>query len=137
VANAKQLYQFVYGIIVYMGTIIAVDMGGTHLRDSNLSAKQVAEAALNGDALSIVAYQRAGEYLGIGVASFLRSFDPSIIVFGSGVSQVGSLLFDSFNASLKRRVFHPRYLEHLEIEMAALGARTLAEQSLQSIKSTI
>ncbi len=89
--------------------------------DSNLTARVVADAAIHGDALAISAYRRAGQYLGIAVANFLHSFDPSIVIFGGGVSQVGPLLFDSFNASLKKRVFHPRYLEDLKIEMAALG----------------
>ena len=109
--------------------------------DPNLNAKQVADAASHGDGLAIAAYRRAGEYLGISVASFLHAFDPSIIIFGGGVSQVGPLLFDSFHATLRKRVFHPRYLENLKIEMAALGddagllgARTLAEQSLQIIR---
>jgi len=109
-------------------------------RDSNLSAKQVADAAIHGDALSISAYQRAGEYLGIAVANFLVAFDPSIVIFGGGVSQVGALLFDSFHTSLQKHVFHPRYLENLKIEMAALGddagllgARALAEVSLQAV----
>ena len=87
----------------------------------DLTAQIIADAAIHGDALAISAYQRAGEYLGIAVANFLHSFDPSIVVFGGGVSQVGPLLFDTFHASLKRRVFHPRYLENLKIEKAALG----------------
>jgi glucokinase len=89
--------------------------------NKNLTAQSVADAATHGDALAISAYQRAGEYLGIAVANFLTSFDPSIVVFGGGVSQVGSLLFDAFRSSLKKRIFHPRYLENLKIEMAALG----------------
>ena len=89
--------------------------------DESLTARVVADAAIHGDALAISAYRRAGEYLGIAVASFLHAFDPSIVIFGGGVSQVGSLLFDSFEISLKKRVFHPRYLEGLKIEMAALG----------------
>jgi glucokinase len=94
----------------------------SRLRDGeNLTARVIADAAMQGDALSVSAYHRAGEYLGIGVASFLHSFDPSIVIFGGGVSQVGSLLFDSFEASLKKRVFHPRYLEDLKIEKAALA----------------
>ncbi|HUI90595.1 MAG TPA: ROK family protein [Anaerolineales bacterium] len=110
-------------------------------RDANLNARQIADAAFQGDALAIAAYQRAGEYLGIAVATFLHAFDPSIIIFGGGVSQVGALLFDSFHASLKKRVFHPRYLENLRIEMAALGddagllgARVLAEVPLQALR---
>lgn len=89
--------------------------------EEKISARVVADAANHGDPLAISAYQRAGTYLGIAVANFLLSFDPSIVVFGGGVSQVGPLLFDSFHASLKKRVFHPKYLENLKIEMAALG----------------
>jgi glucokinase len=90
-------------------------------RDQNLTARAVAGAAFQGDPLAVSAYRRAGDYLGIGVANFLVAFDPSIVIFGGGVSQVGPLLFDSFRSSLKKRVFHPRYLEGLKIEMAALG----------------
>lgn len=103
-------------------------------RDAGMTAREVSEAAQQGDELAIKAYQRAGEYLGIGVASCLHAFDPSIVIFGGGVSQVGSLLFDPFKASLNQRVFHPRYLEGLVItraelgdEMGLLGARALAE----------
>ncbi|KXK10976.1 MAG: glucokinase [Chloroflexi bacterium OLB14] len=106
-------------------------------RDVNLSAKEIAQAAYQGDELAIKAYQRAGEYLGIGVATMLHSFDPSIVIFGGGVSQVGNLLFDSFNVSLRKHVFHPRYLEGLTITTAQLGddagllgARALAEMKL-------
>jgi glucokinase len=90
-------------------------------RDENLTAREIAEAAHQGDELAIQAYRRAGEYLGIGVASFLHAFDPSIVIFGGGVSQVGDLLFKPFKASLEKRVFHPRYLEGLIIATAALG----------------
>ncbi len=107
-------------------------------REQSLTARDVADAAQKGDALAIAAYRRAGEYLGIGVASFLHAFDPSIVIFGGGVSQVGNLLFDSFHASLRRRVFHPRYLENLSITTAALGddagllgARALAEMKMK------
>ena len=108
-------------------------------RDPNMTPRDIAEAANRGDELAIRAFQRAGEYLGIGVASCLHAFDPSIVIFGGGVSQVGSLLFDPFHASLKKRVFHPRYLEGLVItraelgdEMGLLGARALAEMKSSS-----
>jgi glucokinase len=92
-----------------------------------------------GDVLSIEAYRAAGKYLGIGVANFLHIFDPSIVIFGGGVSQSGPLLFDSFEASLKESIIHPRYLEELTISRAELGddsgllgARALAELKLDS-----
>jgi glucokinase len=106
--------------------------------DKKNSAYAISQAAKQGDALSIEAYQIAGKYLGIGVANFLHAFDPSIVIFGGGVSQSGPLLFDSFHESLKQRVIHPRYLEGLEIKRAELGddagllgARALAELKLQ------
>jgi len=124
-------------IVKYVRAELERGVSSTLPVDPNLTASQVADAAIRGDSLAARAYQRAGEYLGIGVASFLHAFDPSVVIFGGGVSQVGSLLFDPFRSSLQKRVFHPRYLENLKIEMAALGddagllgARTLAEFSL-------
>jgi len=105
--------------------------------DKKNSAHDISEAANLGDALSIEAYQVAGKYLGIGVANFLHVFDPSIVIFGGGVSQSGPLLFDSFEVSLKEHIIHPRYLDGLVIARAELGddsgllgARALAELKL-------
>jgi len=106
--------------------------------DKRHSAQAICEAARQGDALSIEAYAVAGKYLGIGVANFLHSFDPSIVIFGGGVTQSGPLLFEPFEKSLKEHVLHPRYLEKLVITRAKLaddsgllGARALAEMKLQ------
>ncbi|HJS19951.1 MAG TPA: ROK family protein [Anaerolineales bacterium] len=85
------------------------------------SAVQVAEAAHQGDALAISAYERAGFYLGIAVANYLAIFDPSILIFGGGAAKAGELLFDPFQKSLHKHVFHPHYLDNLIITKAALG----------------
>jgi glucokinase len=85
------------------------------------SAAQIAEAALQGDALAISAFQRAGHYLGIAVANYLATFDPSILIFGGGVSRSGDLLFKPFRESLEKHIFHPHYLDDLIITKAALG----------------
>lgn len=87
----------------------------------NLNAQAIAEAARSGDSLAKSAYDRAGNYLGIGVASFLHIFDPSIVIIGGGVSQSGALLFNPFETSLHAHTFNPRYLENLVITAAALG----------------
>jgi len=90
-------------------------------RHPDLSTVQIADAALKGDALALSAFERAGHYLGIAVANYLAIFDPSIVVFGGGVSQVGDLLFKPFEESLRKHVFHPHYLDDLVITKAALG----------------
>jgi len=87
----------------------------------NLSTVQIAEAALKGDALAISAFERGAYYLGVAAANYLAIFDPSIIVIGGGVSQVGDLLFKPFEESLRKNVFHPHYLDDLVITKAALG----------------
>jgi glucokinase len=108
-------------IVRYVEEQLAAGAESSLKSRGGLNAVIVAEAAREGDPLSIRAYARAGEYLGIGVASFLHIFDPSIIIFGGGVSQSGPLLFDSFETSLKKHVFNPKYLEDLQITTAALG----------------
>ena len=87
----------------------------------NVGAVQIAEAARAGDALAISAFERAGFYLGIAVANYLAIFDPSILIFGGGVSQAGELLFKPFEESLRKHTFHPHYLDNLVITKAALG----------------
>jgi glucokinase len=88
---------------------------------SDLSAAHIADAAREGDSLAISAFERAGHYLGIAVANYLAVFDPSILIFGGGVSQVGDLLFKPFEESLHQHTFHPHYLDDLVITKAALG----------------
>jgi glucokinase len=103
----------------------------------NLDTAQLAEAALTGDTLAISAFNHAGYYLGIAVANLLAIFDPSIVIFGGGVSQVGDLLFKPFEESLHQHVFHPHYLDELVITKAALGddAGLLGALALSRIKS--
>lgn len=105
----------------YVGEKLQAGQTSTLQPTPDLSATQVADAALTGDALAISAFERAGHYLGIAVANYLAIFDPSILVFGGGVSQVGDLLFKPFKESLQKDVFHPHYLDDLVITQAALG----------------
>lgn len=121
--HAGHLEAYSSGPAIVKYVLAELEAGATSSlkRSDSLNARDVSEAAKNGDALAVRAYQRAGEYLGIGVASFLHAFDPSIVIFGGGVSQVGELLFEPFKASLNKRVFHPRYLEGLSFATATLG----------------
>jgi len=65
-------------------------------RDPNLDARQVAEAASKGDELSVSAYRRAGEYLGIAVANFLlHSIHPSLFLAGRFSSRSTIVLIHS------------------------------------------
>jgi glucokinase len=82
---------------------------------------EIAAAARNGDELALAAFNRAGYYLGLGVANYLHIFNPSIIIFGGGVSRSEGLLFNPMRAALKDQVLSPAYLDRLVISQAALG----------------
>lgn len=84
-------------------------------------AEAIADAAREGDPLALEAYQRAGKYLGIGIAGFLHIFNPTIVILGGGVSYSGELLFAPMRKSVEAHVFNPSYLEDLVITAAALG----------------
>jgi len=85
------------------------------------TAEMIAQAAKQGDALSIDAFRNAGYYLGVGLANYLHIFNPSCIILGGGVSFSGDLLFKPFYDSLKEHVMSDQYLVGLEINYAQLG----------------
>lgn len=109
------------GIVRYVRERLESGAQSVLQANANLSAQDVAEAAKNGDPLGLEAMARAGEYLGIGLANFLHIFNPSIVIFGGGVSQSGDCLFGPMQRSLRERVFRRNYLENLTITMAELG----------------
>ncbi len=110
------------GIANYVEEELAAPTTVSSLRSSaKRTAESIAEAAREGDPLALAAFARAGKYLGIGVASFLHIFNPSIVIFGGGVSQSGELLFAPFRESLREYIFSPDYLDGLTITTASLG----------------
>ena len=104
---------------------------------SQPGAWQIAEAARNGDSLSKTAFERAGYYLGIGIANYLHIFNPSCVIFGGGVSQSGDLLMIPFQRSLEDHVLNSLYLKDLEIKLAALGDDVGLIGSLEYLKGRL
>lgn len=86
-----------------------------------LSAREVAEAAELGDELAREAFTRAGEFIGQATAEFLHIFNPSIVIFGGGVSRSSTLFLEPLKEALKRHIMDPSYLEGLELAFAQLG----------------
>jgi glucokinase len=106
------------------------------LEKDHPSAREIADAARQGDALSIEAFHRAGTYLGRSLADALHIFNPSILILGGGVTQSADLLFDAMHTAIEENVISADYTRDLVISCAALGddaglqgARGLAELS--------
>jgi glucokinase len=91
--------------------------------DPDLSAREVAKAARQGDPLAKAAFKRAGKYLGQALADFLHIFNPSIVIFGGGVSRSGALIFDPLKDALYKQVMDPDYVRGLILTTAKLGEK--------------
>lgn len=68
-----------------------------------VTAKEVANAAREGDRLAMQVMERASFYLGIGMVTFIHAFDPQLIIVGGGVSKAGELLFAPVRAIIAER----------------------------------
>ena len=109
------------GIINYVKEQIDSGRSSTLKSLEKITGTEITKAANTGDELAIEAYNRAGYYLGIALANFLHMLNPSIVIFGGGVSSAGDLLFKPMMDSLEERLMSPAYLEGLTFTKAQLG----------------
>ena len=61
---------------------------------NKVTPKVIAEAAYDGDAIAQEIYERAGFFIGIGVANLITIISPEMVVIGGGVAQAGEILFE-------------------------------------------
>ncbi len=87
---------------------------------NRLTPKVVAKAAEMGDEVALEVWNRAGKYLGIGIANILISVGVKRVVIGGGVAKAGDLLLDPIRAEVRKRVFLMP-VEKVEILPARLG----------------
>jgi glucokinase len=85
-----------------------------------ITAKEVVKAAREGDAVAKQVMDRAAFYLGIGMVTFIHTFDPQLFIVGGGVSKAGDLLFGPARAIIAERVMTEEW-RHVPIVPAALG----------------
>ncbi len=87
---------------------------------SLITPKEMAAAAEAGDRAVRGAIVRAAEFLGIGVANVVTILHPDLVVLGGGVAQIGPLLIDTVDATMRSRVgmFPP---DNVRIKPSMLG----------------
>ena len=96
-----------------------------------VSVELLHEAAQAGDAFAESVIRDAVEAIGFAVVSFLHIFNPSIVVIGGGVSNLGDRLFDPIRAVVKQHVIDSRFVvpivtAELGENVGLLGALALA-----------
>ena len=88
-----------------------------------LTARDVAIAARKGDLASQRLFNRAGKYIGIGIASLVNLFNPEIVIVGGGVAQVGDMLMEPIRQTVRQRALTAS-TRNLRISAALLGRRS-------------
>jgi glucokinase len=86
-----------------------------NLKNDELTAIQVTEAALIGDPLAKDVVLRAAEYIGIALANVVSLLNPDLIVIGGGVARCGKMLLDRIY-DITSMYCYPPACEHLRIE---------------------
>ena len=87
---------------------------------NRITPEVVCQAAQQGDPVALEIYERAGTYLGIGVANVVTALAPQRVVIGGGVAQAGELLLGPVRRTVRERV-HLTPVERVEIVPAELG----------------
>lgn len=85
-----------------------------------ITPAMIAEAASEGDAISIETLEETGYYLGIAVANAINILNPDKIVIGGGIAQAGDLLFDPIRRSVEVNALYAP-LQVCQILTAELG----------------
>jgi glucokinase len=88
--------------------------------NGELKAKEVADAAENGDQAAIETLDEVAFHLGLVIANLSNSINPGKIVIGGGVSQAGDVLMSRLEKQFKRFAL-PRVAEGASLKVATLG----------------
>jgi glucokinase len=102
---------------------------------TRITGALVSEAAHAGDEYAGMIMERAGRWLGVGLASLVNAFDPAVIVIGGGAVSAGWFLIDPARLELDRRIgprrpAPPIVTATLGNDAGAIGAASLARLRL-------
>ncbi|KAF0994509.1 ROK family glucokinase [Geobacillus sp. TFV-3] len=108
------------GIVRIAKEKLAADDRPSELRNGDVTAKAVFDAAKAGDALALEVVDEATYYLGWALANAANVTNPEKIVIGGGVSKAGDMLVERVAAHFRRFAF-PRVAVGAKLVLAALG----------------
>lgn len=103
---------------------------------SKVTAEMVAVAAKQGDALAWNVFEKAMEYLGIGIAGLVNLFSPEAVVIGGGVAQAGEILFEKVRKTISARSLN-MISSNVIIRPATFGVKTAVMGAVSLILSEV
>lgn len=113
-------YASATGIVRMTKKLLAEDGRDSSLRKlEEMTAKDIFDAAKEGDALALDAVEDLGRMLGTALANIACVVNPEIFVIGGGVSRAGSILIDCVEKYFMERTFHA--CRNAKFALASLG----------------
>ena len=109
---------------------ILIEMAGNC--PENVTAKMLAEAAAEGDAVAHEVWREAGRRLGASLAGIINLLNPECFIIGGGVANAGDLLFDPIRDAMESLAMNelgyctPLVKAELGEEAGLIGAATFA-----------
>jgi len=108
--------------------LVAAGGGETILREAGGSAGEitaitVAEAARRGDQEAVGIIEKAGTYLGMGLAGVVNLLNPDMLVLGGGAFKAGRLFWDSMAGEMSARTLTSS-LDNVRVVAAGLGGKS-------------
>lgn len=88
-----------------------------------VTGKEVAQAAADGDPEAIAAVDELGSWLGVGLGLAADVLDPDLIVIGGGVSAVAPLYLTRALTVMRRSITGNQHRPHPRVELARFGDR--------------
>jgi len=89
-----------------------------------ITVYEVAEAARRGDLPAQEILRRAGTFIGIAIAGLINLFNPSIVIIGGGVAQIGDIITTPIRQAVRERAMHASE-QSVRITTGMLGRRSL------------
>lgn len=86
-----------------------------------LTGKAITDAARDGDAVALAAFNTTGQWLGAGIASLSVILDPECVVISGGVIDAGEILLAPIRSGLERYMPFAGKHPYPEIIAASLG----------------
>jgi glucokinase-like ROK family protein len=91
------------------------------LNGNKLTSIEVGRAAAEGDAVANEIVRESGHYIGEVLAGLVNFFNPSLILIGGGVSNIGHLFLSSIRSGVYQRSL-PLSTRHLRIDVSPMRA---------------
>jgi glucokinase-like ROK family protein len=95
------------------------------VENPDFTAMDVMRAARHGDLVAQRIVSEAGTHLGTAIASMVNLFNPSMVVIGGSISQIGDLLLEPIRTAVLKRSLQPAS-RAVRISAALLGRRSCA-----------